>query len=130
MAVSFKPVKTKMAQDHDEIFLKLESKIQEGEALIDTLNNYKNIPGIGKLTKKIQKELQFLCRFKDNPKKLKVEHLQCSNLLHLSAIVQALETCKNPTHILRTFNNSDNKKVIVDIVSEGGFQWIKGKFFY
>ena len=114
--------------DDDEIWKNLNAKIEEGNNLIRTLAVFKNISGIGKLKKKIQKELQFLSGFKENPnkRKLKVEHLQCSNLLHLSAIVQALENCQHPTDILKTFSNQDeSKKLIVDIVCQGGFSWIK-----
>ena len=114
--------------DDDEIWKNLNAKIEEGNNLIRNLAEFRNVSGIGKLKKKIQKELQFLSGFnKENPnkKKLKVEHLQCSNLYHLSAIVQALENCQLPTDILKSFSNHDEKKLIVDIVCDGGFSWIK-----
>ena len=62
---------------------------------------------------------------KQSNKKLKVEHLQCSNLLHLSAVVQALQESSSPCHVLKTYETSEGKKVIVDIIDQDGFQWTK-----
>ena len=125
LSQKLRPDLSNMAHDFEEIMERLNCKIQEGQELLVTLRKFRNIPGIAKLTKKIQKELDFLVKFQQNPNKLKVEHLQCSNLLHLSAIVQALVECQKPTHILRSFHNQENKKVVVDIVCEDGFHWIK-----
>ena len=111
--------------EENELEEKLHDKIKQGNELIKRLDNFTKISGSGKLSRKIQKELQFLHKFKENPKKLKVEHLQCSNLLHLSAIVQALEDSQKPIHVLKTFENSQNRKVIVDIIAQEGFQWVK-----
>ena len=30
-----------------------------------------------------------------------------------------------PCHVLKTVTNSEGKKVVIDIVAEDGFQWIK-----
>ena len=109
-------------------FEKLEQKIIEGIELKKQVEiKFSHIPGYGKLSKKIGKELQFLNKFKEEPGKLKLEHLQCSNLLHLSAIVQALMECERPCHILKSFTNHDERlrKVIVDIIAQDGFEWIK-----
>lgn len=104
---------------------KLESKIDEGNDLLRKLEAFQAVQGIDKLSKKINKELQFLAKFRSQPSKLKIEHLQCSNLLHLSAIVRALLGCSSrPNHVLKAFNCGKNsKKVIVDIVCAD--QWIK-----
>ena len=102
---------------------KLESKITEGFDLQRKLEEFKNVCGVPKLNRKINKEIQFLEKFKSHPEKLKIEHLQCSNLLHLSAIVQALMECTNPCQVLKTF--SGPKKVTVDIVAQNGTEWIK-----
>ena len=42
--------------DDDEIWKNLNAKIEEGNNLIRTLAVFKNVSGIGKLKKKIQKE--------------------------------------------------------------------------
>ena len=89
---------------------------------------FAHVPGSDKLSKKIGKEIQFLAKFKAAEKhasKLKLEHLQCSNLLHLSAMVQALKDSASPSHILKSFTNSAGKKITVDIIAQDGFQWIK-----
>lgn len=108
-----------------ELHDKLKEKLNEGHELLEKLQNYAKIPGCGKLIRKIQKELQFLSKFQSETNKLKVEHLQCSNLLHLSAIVQALQDCQKPCSILTSFSNDQGKKVQVDIIAQDGFQWIK-----
>ena len=68
-------------------------KISLGEALMDALAapEMTQVEGRHKLEKKIKQELKFLVKFRDSASgraKLKKEHLQCSNLQHLSAIVQ------------------------------------------
>ena len=107
-----------------DLFSKLEEKIKEGNTLIEKLENSLNIPGVIKLVKRIEKEVKFLLKFKQKPG-LKTEHLQCSNLLHLSAIVQALIEAPRPCHVLKSVTNTEGKKVVVDIIAEEGFQWIK-----
>ena len=102
---------------------RLDLKIQEGQALQSQLETFKIIPGVDKLNRKIHKELQFLQKFKVNPEKLKIEHLQCSNLLHLSAIVQALGDCSEPYQVLKSY--SGPRKITVDIVAKKGAEWIK-----
>ena len=74
--------------EDSELQSKLEEKIKEGNELVETLKDFMSIPGVGKLAKRIEKEVKFLLKFKLKPNGLKAEHLQCSNLLHLSAIVQ------------------------------------------
>ena len=101
----------------------LDLKIQEGQVLQSRLDTFKIIPGVEKLSRKIRKELQFLQNFKANPDKLKIEHLQCSNLLHLSAIVQALGDCSDPYQVLKSY--SGPRKITVDIVAQKGAEWIK-----
>lgn len=109
----------------DDLHDKLKDKLKEGHELLDKLQTFASIPGCGKLVRKIQKELQFLSKFQSETNKLKIEHLQCSNLLHLSAIVQALQECEKPCQILKSFANDQGKKVQVDIIAQDGFQWIK-----
>ena len=114
-----------MEDGENELFSKLDEKIKEGNELIGKLQNFMSIPGVSKLQKRIEKEIKFLLKFKQKPAGLKIEHLQCSNLLHLSAIVQALLEASNPCTVLKTVTNADGKKVVIDIITDEGFQWIK-----
>ena len=62
----------------------LSDKISLGQSLLQTLSSpeLQAVSGVTKLEKKIRQELKFLQRFSGSAgvKKLKKEHLQCSNL--------------------------------------------------
>lgn len=117
------------------------STIDKGGSLMLRLEKFNNIKGIQKLEKKIQQEVKFLKQFNKNigkgNKTLKEEHLKCSNLFNLEAIVNALEASSTPVSVLQVFNFKDEyendaeksvvncKKICVDIVSGGGSIWNK-----
>ena len=128
----------------------LKDKIDLGHKLLDMLNNneLEKVEGIAKLEKKVKQEVKFLEKFQDGKKfqKLKKEHINCSNLVHLESFISQIFLVKNPTAVLHPFNlykgeNSvfykcvnftDNltdgvvlKKVVVDIVCEEGQSWVK-----
>ncbi len=109
----------------EEMFTKLDEKILEGRELMQTLKKYEQLSGVGKLSKKIRQEVRFLEKFKLNPSNLKSEHLQCSNLLHLSATVQALEEADNPVAVMKNFDLQSGRKIICDVTSDGGQRWLK-----
>ena len=89
------------------------------------------VPGSSKLTKKIRQEIRFLQKHSDNGlKQLKREHLECSNLTHLRAVVNTLRACHHPTEVLKSFQFKDEdggrpKKICVDVVADDGLSWIK-----
>lgn len=112
----------------------LREKIDLGQELLEKLSdvNLKNVQGIAKLEKKVRQEVKFLEKFlvTGQLSKLKKEHLQCSNLVHLESII--VELCKvyKPQAVMQVFNlcNKDgdvSKKVVVDIVGKDGHTWIK-----
>ena len=74
----------------------LREKIDLGQELLEKLSdvNLKNVQGIAKLEKKVRQEVKFLEKFlvTGQLSKLKKEHLQCSNLVHLESII--VELCK------------------------------------
>ncbi len=131
--------------DPQQLQALLEEKLALGNVLMDTLacKKYQQVQGIAKLEKKIRQEIKFLQKFlHKSPQeggKLKNEHLQCSNLQHLSAIVDALKSCSNPQAVLHTFSwkrepragapvgfyEDPVKKVTVDVVGDGGLVWTK-----
>ena len=111
----------------------LSDKVLLGQSLLQILSSspeLQAVSGVTKLEKKIRQELKFLQRFAGGSgvKKLKKEHLQCSNLQNLSAIVQCLSSTKSPLHVLRPFPlfaDNEEKKVTVDVVGENGARWVK-----
>ncbi len=110
----------------NELQCKLKEKIEDGYNLIARLSEFSKVHGTSKLERKIKKEIDFLSKFQQKSgKKLKSEHLQCSNLLHLSAIVKALEESSKPCSILQNFTSGLGRKIVVDIVCDDGFEWIK-----
>lgn len=118
----------------DELKCNLEKKILAGKALLEKLNveNLKTVQGLAKLEKKVRQEVKFLEKFLliNNISKLKKEHLQCSNLLHLESIIKELLRTINPMAVMQVFNlwNKEGgieKKIVVDIVGNDGDTWIK-----
>eukprot|EP00095_Tigriopus_kingsejongensis_P007623 snap_masked-scaffold995_size72343-processed-gene-0.7 protein:Tk07623 transcript:snap_masked-scaffold995_size72343-processed-gene-0.7-mRNA-1 annotation:"hypothetical protein L798_14662" len=113
----------------------LEAKCGQGEALLTGLAEpeLSDVTGVSKLAKKIRQELKFLQKFRGRPAAsagggLKKEHLQCSNLQNLEAIVRVLREAHQPSAVLQPFNLSRDgevKKVSVDVVAAGGLVWIK-----
>ena len=127
-----------MANNLDDLQEKLKNTLEKGNVLLKNLSHFHEIKGVIKLEKKIKQEIKFLGQF-DNKnamnrtKVLKEEHLKCSNLYNLEAIILALEESVNPVSILQVFDfeplPSDDeiketplrtRKVTVDIVSEKG----------
>ena len=110
----------------------LSDKISLGQSLLQILLSpeLQTVSGVTKLEKKIRQELKFLQRFSGSTavNKLKKEHLQCSNLQNLSAIVKTLRDTKGAVSVLRPFplvGDTDEKKVTVDVVGENGARWVK-----
>lgn len=50
--------------------------------------------------------------------------MQCSNLTHFAALINTLHDVENCIGIVKPFNLND-RKIVVDIVCEGGLMWIK-----
>jgi len=93
-------------------------------------NQFKRVQGILKLEKKIRQELKFLQKFEDPEhfSELKKEHISCSNLIHLSCIVDQMFLVADVCSVLQPFNlklENKSKKVLVDIVCDKGHTWIK-----
>jgi len=108
-------------------------KIDLGHSLLELINSneLKKVQGISKLEKKVRQEVKFLEKFKDSKRfqKLKKEHINCSNLVHLESFISQIFLVKNPTAVLHPFNlckdGAIQKKVVVDIVCEEGRVWVK-----
>ena len=128
----------------------LKEKIDLGQNMLAMLSNneLKQVQGIPKLEKKVKQEVKFLEKFEDGKKflKLKKEHINCSNLVHLDSFISQIFLVNKPTAVMHPFNlcregetellefisikficsdGSVIKKVVVDIVCEEGHTWVK-----
>ncbi|XP_023235551.1 UPF0415 protein C7orf25 homolog [Centruroides sculpturatus] len=112
---------------------RIKSKIEEAEELINKCKDLKVKDGQKKLQKKIEAELKFLCKLLKHPERIKNEHLRCSNLSHLSAILCCAMSTVKVSEILKPFsyivNNiydeNEQKRIVVDVVANDGQCWIK-----
>ena len=99
----------------DELRKHLDNKIKLGHELVKMLGNngISDVQGVSKLEKKIRQEIKFLEKFNNATSfhKLKREHLNCSNLLHLESFVKQLFVVKNPTSVLTPFNLTTSGKI-------------------
>lgn len=55
---------------------------------------------------------------------MKKDHLQSTNLIHLSALVDRILSSKNPVSVIKPFKY-ENSRLEVDIVYNGGSTWVK-----
>ena len=132
-----------MASDsYNSLQEKLKSTIEKGHDLLLKLQPFSELKGINRLKKKINQEITFLKQFDNNEqslnKRLKEEHVKCTNLYNLEAIVKSLQGTDNPVAVLQIFRLGEtkeeyeskhmkpkNRKLCVDIVSGGGSIWNK-----
>ncbi|CAH0386342.1 unnamed protein product [Bemisia tabaci] len=116
----------------DELRLNFEDLIQKGNRLVDALSEDQlvNIVGASKLKRKVKQEISFLTKVLQK-NLMKKEHVLCSNLHHLEAVVNKIQQTSNIFAISKTFQFTDEsktvKKINVDIVTEDGTKWIKIK---
>ncbi|XP_077286729.1 UPF0415 protein C7orf25 homolog [Arctopsyche grandis] len=101
----------------------LEKKILFGNELADRLLPIVQIDGVYKIRKKIQQEVSFLKKLKSS-QFVKKEQLSCSNLRHLSAVV---ECALRPGVIAlsKVFHTNDGNRVSIDVISDNGRIWTK-----
>ncbi|KAK3926793.1 UPF0415 protein C7orf25-like protein [Frankliniella fusca] len=115
--------------DSQALQKELESKIQLGEKLLSVLTDVSKLRGCQKLIKRLQQETNFLRKVL-HKNDIKVEHVKCTNLGHLEAVVNCvLEHCDGCMGILETLElrttSDDSKRVCVDVIADQGQTWIK-----
>ncbi|OAD05116.1 hypothetical protein MUCCIDRAFT_80206 [Mucor lusitanicus CBS 277.49] len=103
-------------------------------------NDQQPIEGLHRYTNSLTAELHFIDKLLENPKKIKKEHVQSTNLSYLEAVFEALSQAgERRNEVMRLAsapaqNNSQwmsraamirNHSVKVDIVAENGLVWIK-----
>jgi len=104
----------------------IEDKLKLANGLISNLEQMKEVDGVSKLEKKIRQEMKFLKKLQKQKNAKLNDHLKCTNLVHLAAFVQTLTESENPSAVSKVFSCVDNaRKVIVDVVANDGFVWIK-----
>ncbi|XP_039961302.1 UPF0415 protein C7orf25 homolog isoform X2 [Bactrocera tryoni] len=100
-------------------------KIELGYELISQLEAYRQINGVDKIQRKISQEVKFLQKVIKN-EKLKINHVQCSNLTHYDFLVQILKLQQDVVHLDCGFPvEARSNPLRVDIVCENGLKWIK-----
>lgn len=110
-------------QSQQDLETLLKTQIQIGTNLVQSLKSFEHIDGIAKLENKIKKELKFLIKM-SNSHTLQANHLSCSNLNYLSAVVECLSQENNIVHIFYPIT-IDERKVYIDIISDKGSSWVK-----
>ena len=104
----------------------IDEKLKLANNLVQSLQPLNGIDGVSKLEKKIKQEIKFLQKIQVQKSAKTKDHLYCSNLLHLGALVQNLLESKEPIAVLKVFGGvNSGRKIIVDLVSDNGLSWIK-----
>ncbi|XP_058800260.1 LOW QUALITY PROTEIN: UPF0415 protein C7orf25 homolog [Phymastichus coffea] len=91
--------------------------------MVEQLKLVEKVEGVDKLIRKIQQEVKFLNKVRATGK-VKKEHLQSTNLIHLNAIVNRLLSANDPVNVLKPFKYQ-NSRLEIDIVCDGGLSWVK-----
>ncbi|CAK1598556.1 unnamed protein product [Parnassius mnemosyne] len=112
-----------MSHSQEELMTMLNEKIKYGFELIAQIKQIEELDGALKLQRKIRQEIEFLKRLQKS-KKAKVEQLACSNLRHLSALVECA-TRPGVVAVLKMFHINDENKLLIDIISDDGKTWTK-----
>jgi hypothetical protein len=100
-------------------------KLKLANDLVNNLKVANSVEGVSKLEKKIKQEIKFLQKVQKDKKVKTKDHLYCSNLLHLGALVQTLSSAEHPVAVLKVFAAENCRKVIVDLVANDGHLWVK-----
>ncbi|XP_042233510.1 UPF0415 protein C7orf25 homolog isoform X2 [Homarus americanus] len=103
------------------------NRINDAKQVLDQIFDLekKSVNGTGKLKKRIQAEINFLKKGLEKGSELKEEHVLCSNLGQLGALSSVAVATHDVTGLLQTFCVGGSEKIVVDVVGDGGKQWIK-----
>uniref|UniRef100_T1JKY6 DUF1308 domain-containing protein n=1 Tax=Strigamia maritima TaxID=126957 RepID=T1JKY6_STRMM len=110
--------------DVENTALMLHTKLEDAQHMLIRCALLENVQGVIKLRKKIKSEVKFLTKLEKDKTLLKQEHLLCSNLVQLNALLEAAVELNNVTAILKIFH-WNGERVAVDIVTENGLVWTK-----
>lgn len=125
-----------MVLEQDSAREKVLEKIGEAEKLLAQCDTLVACPGKSKLQRKIQAEIKFLQKLWKTPAGIKEEHLRCTNLAYLSAVVTCSLAVTGLVDVLKPFSFPESdaemerlrrcpERTIVDVVASHGASWIK-----
>ncbi|XP_012263268.2 UPF0415 protein C7orf25 homolog [Athalia rosae] len=110
-------------EEKEKLLKLLGEKIQEGKGMMERLKPLEYVDGVEKFSRKINQEIRFLEKVQSTGN-VKKDHLQSTNLIHLSALVDRLLASKNPVSVIKPFK-FENSRLEVDIVCNQGSTWVK-----
>ncbi|XP_074505871.1 UPF0415 protein C7orf25 homolog [Sebastes fasciatus] len=108
----------------------LQQRISSAQALLQRAEPLCNgVEGHQKLCGKLRAELRFLRRVEAGELQVKESHLHSTNLTHLTAIVESVESLEDVVALLHVFTYQDaagsRRTLVVDVVANGGLTWVK-----
>ncbi|KAF3857558.1 hypothetical protein F7725_010759 [Dissostichus mawsoni] len=110
----------------------LQQRISSAQSLLQQAQDLcggGRVEGGGKLLGRLRAELRFLRRVQSEGGEVKASHLHSSNLTHLTAIVESLQSVGGVVALLHVFRYTDSegdpRSLQVDVVSDGGLTWVK-----
>ncbi|XP_015511997.2 UPF0415 protein C7orf25 homolog [Neodiprion pinetum] len=109
--------------ENTELLKQLGERIQGGKQMIEGLKLLEHVEGVDKFARKINQEIRFLKKVQSTGN-VKKDHLQSTNLIHLSALVDRLHASKNPVSVIKPFK-FEQSRLEVDIVDNNGSTWVK-----
>ncbi|XP_064489638.1 UPF0415 protein C7orf25 homolog [Ornithodoros turicata] len=120
--------------DIEEAKQKVLDKINDAEEILRRCDTIASCQGRSKLRRKIQAEIKFLRSLYKSSDRIKEEHLRCTNLAYLSAVVTCSLSSAGFVDVLKPFafpegyvdqSGRYSERVIVDVVAGHGSIWYK-----
>ncbi|XP_059200332.1 UPF0415 protein C7orf25 homolog [Centropristis striata] len=108
----------------------LQQRISSAQVLLQRAEHLcQGVEGHQKLCGKLRAELRFLRRVEAGELQVKESHLHSTNLTHLTAIVESVESLDDVVALLHVFTYldaaGDRQTLVVDVVANGGHTWVK-----
>nr|XP_033505457.1 UPF0415 protein C7orf25 homolog [Epinephelus lanceolatus]XP_033505458.1 UPF0415 protein C7orf25 homolog [Epinephelus lanceolatus]XP_033505459.1 UPF0415 protein C7orf25 homolog [Epinephelus lanceolatus] len=108
----------------------LQQRISSAQALLQRAEHLcQGVEGHQKLCGKLRAELRFLRRVEAGELQVKESHLHSTNLTHLTAIVESVESLEDVFALLHVFTYQDaagcRQTLVVDVVANRGHTWVK-----
>ncbi|XP_042373004.1 UPF0415 protein C7orf25 homolog [Plectropomus leopardus] len=108
----------------------LQQRIVSAQALLQRAEQLcPGVEGHQKLCGKLRAELRFLRRVEAGELQVKESHLHSTNLTHLTAIVESVESLEGVVALLHVFTYQDaagsRQTLVVDVVANSGHTWVK-----
>ncbi|KAK2822942.1 hypothetical protein Q5P01_023007 [Channa striata] len=110
--------------------VELQQRISSAQELLQRTEQLcAGVEGHQKLCGKLRAELRFLRRVEAGELQVKESHLHSTNLTHLTAIVESVQSLEDVVALLHVFTYQDASgrrcTLVVDVVANGGLTWVK-----